>query len=250
MTNPNYGSGPSRPVAPTPPPPAYATPPPADGTQIDAQPDATSAKDKAADIAESGKPAATDVARTAGGAGKDVAHETKQQATDLVAKTKTQVSEQVVAQKSAFVENLRSLGDQLAAMTDHVDESGTAIDLATKARDQTRGAADWLDGHEPDEVLEHLRRLGREHPGKFLTGALIAGVAAGRLTRGVVAEHTGDSPAGNSETGASPTIPPTGSASAAAPAAGPARHEASTFGAPGLDAAGTGGFSSGGSARP
>ena len=75
-------------------------------------------------------------------------------------------------------------------MTDHVEESGTAVDVASKARDQAHGAADWLDNHEPSQVIDELRTLGRQQPGKFLLGALLAGVVAGRLTRGVVAVHT------------------------------------------------------------
>jgi len=41
--------------------------------------------------------------------------------------------------------------------------------------------------------LEQVRRVGRERPGAFLLTAALAGVVAGRLTRGVVATHTDDS---------------------------------------------------------
>jgi hypothetical protein len=152
-----------------------------------------SAKQRAADAAQVGKDAAGDVATTATNAAKDVAQQTSVQARDLLGKTKTQVSEQVGTQQSAVVENLRSLGDQLAEMTDHVEHRGTAVDLATQARDRVRGAADWLDGRDPGEVLDELRKFGRNKPGAFLLGSAVAGVVAGRLTRGVVAVHTNDS---------------------------------------------------------
>jgi len=158
----------------------------------------TSAKDQAKDVAQTGKQAAGEVAQTATNAAKDVAGETKERAADLYAQTKSQLGDQVVSQKGALVEGLRSLGDQLAAMTDHVEESGTAVDVASKARDQARTAAEWLDSHEPNQVVDELRSLGRQQPGRFLLGALLAGVVAGRLTRGVVAVHTDDSDEGTS----------------------------------------------------
>lgn len=151
-----------------------------------------SAKDQAKDIAQTGKQAAGEVAHTAVDAAKDVASETKDRASDLYAQTKSQLGDQVVSQKGAVVEGLRSLVDQLSAMTDDVHEGGTAVDVASKARDQARSAADWLDGHEPSQIVDELRTLGRQQPGRFLLGALVAGVVAGRLTRGVVAVHTDD----------------------------------------------------------
>lgn len=148
-------------------------------------------------VAQQGKQAAAEVASTATDGAKDVAQQTAAQARDLMGKTRTQLREQVEVQQQAAVETLRSLGDQLAEMTDHVNERGTAIDLATQARDRARSAADWLDGREPDDLLDELRKAGRNRPGAFLLTAALAGVLAGRLTRGVVAEHTDDTgPAG------------------------------------------------------
>jgi hypothetical protein len=158
--------------------------------------DSQSAKDKAVEVAQSGKQAVGEVAQTASNAAKDIAHETKRQASDLVGQTRDQLGEQVTVQQSSLVDTLRSLGDQLAAMTDDVQADGTAVDVATKARDKARGAADWLDGREPSEVLDEIRRFGRERPAVFLVGATLAGVVAGRLTRGAVAVHADDSSSG------------------------------------------------------
>jgi hypothetical protein len=151
---------------------------------------AVQAKDAAAGVAEHGKQAAQDVAQTGKQAAQDVAQQTKKQAGDLLGQTRTQLTEQIEAQQGALVDTLRSLADQLGSMTEHTDESGTAVDLASQARDRARSAADWLNHREPNEVLDEVRRLGRERPGAFLLGAAVAGMVAGRLTRGVVAEHT------------------------------------------------------------
>ena len=43
--------------------------------------------------------------------------------------------------------------------------------------------ADWLDRREPGQALDDVRNFARRHPGAFLTGAAIAGVVVGRLTR-------------------------------------------------------------------
>ncbi|MBO1756494.1 hypothetical protein [Allobranchiibius sp. CTAmp26] len=148
------------------------------------------AKDAAADVAGHGQQAAADVARTGQQAAGQVAGEAKDRASDLLGKTKIQVNEQVEVQRTSAVQTLRDLGEQLAAMTDHVEQQGTAIDAATTARDRVRGAADWLDQRDGAQVLHEVRQFGRQRPGTFLGLAALAGVVAGRLTRGVVAEHT------------------------------------------------------------
>lgn len=156
--------------------------------------DSTSAKQKASEAAQTGRQAAGEVAQTASGAAKDVAHETGKQARELLGKTRQQVSEQAGEQQGAVVDNLRSIVDQLSAMTSNVDSDneGVAVELAVQARDRARDAADWLDGREPSAVLDELRNFGRQRPGAFLLGAAVAGVVAGRLTRGVAAVHTED----------------------------------------------------------
>jgi hypothetical protein len=176
--------------------------------------DDASAKDKAADVAQSGKQAAGEVAQTASIAAKDVAQETKRQASDLLGKTRDQLTEQVSAQQSSLVDTLRALGEQLGAMTEDVHEDGTAVDVATKARDKARGAADWLDHRDPSEVLDEIRRFGRDRPAVFLLGATLAGVAAGRLTRGVVAAHADNRPDDSSGGSADPSGGIAGSADA------------------------------------
>jgi uncharacterized membrane protein YccC len=172
---------------PTPLPPAdRPSPAPSDG-KPDVQ-NLSEAKDKAADAAQAGKQAVSDVAGTATDAAKDVAQQASEQAKDLVGKTRSQLSEQASAQQHSLVETLRDLGDQLAGMAD-TDKDGTAVELVTQARDYARNAADWLDQREPSQVVDELRDLGRRRPGAFLFGSAMAGVLAGRLTRGVAAVH-------------------------------------------------------------
>lgn len=176
-----------------------------------AQAQASQAKDAAADVASSGKQAAADVAATGKQAAADTLDQTKQQAGDLLGKTRDQVNEQVEVQKSSTVQTLRALGDQLASMTEHTDQDGTAVDVAARLRDRARSAADWLDHRDPNQVLDEVRQFGSERPGAFLFGAAVAGIVAGRLTRGVVDVHRKDSDTS------------TGAAASGRPA--PGRHE-------------------------
>lgn len=171
-----------------------------------AQQAAGQAKDAAADVAGHGQQAATDVAKTGQQAAGQVAGEAKKQASDLIGKTREQVREQVETGRTSAVASLRDLGEQLAAMTDGVDQEGTAIEAAATARDRVREAADWLEARDQDQILEQVRRVGRQRPGMFLLTAALAGVVAGRLTRGVVATHT-DTDTGGSGTDGGPGQP-------------------------------------------
>jgi hypothetical protein len=149
-------------------------------------------KDKAVDAAEAGKQAVGDVAQTAAEKAKDVAQETSRQARDLLGDARSQLTEQAGNQHRHLVDSLRSLGDELDSMVSNSDQSGPATQLTSQARDRVHGAADWLDGREPGDLVDELRSLARRRPAAFLVGAALAGVVAGRLTRGVVAGHAED----------------------------------------------------------
>lgn len=166
---------------------------PGQSTTEQAQQTAGAAKDAAAEVAGHGQQAAADVAATGQQAAGQVAGEAKKQASDLIGKTRAEIREQVEAGRTTAVESLRDLGDQLGAMTEHADQQGTAIEATATARDRVKQAADWLEQRDGDQILEQVRRVGRERPGAFLLTAALAGVVAGRLTRGVVATHTDDS---------------------------------------------------------
>lgn len=167
-------------------------PTPGYGTLPSDQQDSPSMKDKASDTADAAKGAAGDVAQTASEKAKDVADEAKRQARDLVGEARQQVGSQVGNQHQNLVTNLRSLADELSRMAAASDQQGLASDLVGQAGDRARGAADWLGGRQPGDLLDEVRSFARRRPGTFLVGALVAGVAVGRLTRGAVAAHSDD----------------------------------------------------------
>jgi hypothetical protein len=157
-----------------------------------------SMKDKASDAAGAAKQAGSDVAATAADKAKDVAAETKRQARDLVSEARGQVSGQLGDQHKNLVSNLRSLADELGNMSNASEQPGVASELVSQAGDRANGVADWLDSREPSQLLDDVRSFARQRPAVFLAGALVAGLAVGRLTRGVVASHTEDSGSGSS----------------------------------------------------
>ncbi len=155
-----------------------------------------SAKDKAMESAQAGKQAAGDVAQTAVNKAQDVVGEGKAQARDLVGEARDQLRGHAGEQQRNAVSSLRSFADELHSMArsgqQSDQQSGVATDLVSKTADRAHGAASWLDGREPEDLVDELRRFARRRPGAFLAGAVVAGVLAGRLTRGAVAAHTDD----------------------------------------------------------
>lgn len=181
------------PTTPPPTPPATPTTPitPA-GTQAGQQPD-PSLKGKAADTADAAKQAAGDVGQTAADKAKEVAGEAQRQARDLVGEARDQVNGQVSEQHRNLVGNLHSLADEFGRMAKASDQPGLASELVGQAGERARGAADWIGNRQPGELVDEVRSFARRRPGAFLLGAVVAGVAVGRLTRGVVAAHSDDS---------------------------------------------------------
>lgn len=139
---------------------------------------------------EAGKQAGSQVAHTAADKAKDVAQETTRQARDLVGEAREQLRSQAGTQQASVVSNLRRLGDELNGMSSSSEQPGLATELAGQAKDRVNSVADWLDSREPGDLVDEVRRFARRRPGAFLLGAVVAGIAAGRLTRGVAAAHS------------------------------------------------------------
>lgn len=153
-----------------------------------------SMKDKAAEAMEQGRDSAGQVAGTATEQAQQVKDEAVRQARDLLGEARQHVGQQVSGQHRNLIDNLRSLSAELGSMVDRSDGSGPATDLVTQARQRVDGAANWLDAREPGQLVDEVKNFARQRPGTFLLGALAAGMVAGRLTRGVVAAHTDESP--------------------------------------------------------
>ena len=140
------------------------------------------AKQTASTAADEGK----HVAGVAAGEVKGVASEAVGQARgvvdDAVGQVRGQLDDQGRQQKDRLSGTLATFGDDLGRMAE--GGSGLAADLAHELADRTRSWSRHLDGREPTELLDDVRRFARQRPGTFLLGALAAGVVVGRLVRG------------------------------------------------------------------
>lgn len=151
------------------------------------QPTARVARDEAADVAQSAREAGASVTGTAAEQARNVVEETRRQAGDLLGETRSQVRGQAHAQQRKAAQSLHTLASQLNDMAVNSGDSGMAAQLAAEASNRVHSVASWLDQREPGDLLDDVRDFARRRPGTFLLGAAVAGVLAGRMTRGVAA---------------------------------------------------------------
>lgn len=172
------------------------------------------AKQSGTEVASHATDQAKNVAGTAGDQAKEVAgHATEQakqvagtaadQARNLLGEAQSRLHEEASTQSEKAVSSLRALVDELGAMTRHDGPSGPATELASRGKQYAQDAADYLEGKQPGDLFSDLRGLAGRRPGAFLVGALLAGVAAGRLTRGMVAASGGPNPSPSLPSGSS-----------------------------------------------
>jgi len=152
------------------------------------------AKERAQETKETAKQATSEVAQTATEKAKEVADETKRQARNLVGETREHLTGQVQQQHQNLVDQLRSLAGEFSSMANGTStgQGGVANELVTQAGDRAQQVVSWLENREPADLINEVRRFARQRPGAFLAGAAIAGIVAGRLTRGAVAAHQED----------------------------------------------------------
>jgi hypothetical protein len=183
----------------------------------------SSASGQPPQIGSAAKEQGKHVASTAADQVGNVASESATQARDLLHEAQAQVRDQAGTQKDRAAGGLRTLGDELRSMSDRTAEGsqqGLASDLARQAATKVHDLAAWLDAREPGDILEEVRDLARRKPGTFLLGAAVAGLVAGRLTRGAVDAKRDDNAADGVELrssvpAATPPVPMTDQAPAA-----------------------------------
>lgn len=164
------------------------------------------AKEQTRSVGEDAKDGGRHVAHVAKEETRSVAEDAKDQARDLWEQTRSELSDQAGQQQRRVAEGLRALGEELSSMAHGSDQQGLASDLAGRGADRAHRLAEYLDGRDPGALLEEVRRFARRRPGTFLAVAAGVGVAAGRLSRGMVPERHDDEPARRTGTyGAAPS---------------------------------------------
>ena len=159
------------------------------------------AKGTVKDVAGTARGEACQVADTAVTSGKAVAEtartrvgnleaKTKQQAASLLDTVRSEVGQQAGTQQQRIAEAVRNLSTELDGMASSSQESGPLTDLARQASRKGGEIAEWLQVREPADVLDSVRSYARRRPGTFLVLCGLAGVVAGRITRGTVTTRT------------------------------------------------------------
>jgi hypothetical protein len=151
------------------------------------------AREQASQVGQTVSAAGGQVAQTTKEQAQNVVGEAKRQARDLVGEARTQVSSQAGGQKDRAVQGLHALGDELDRMTEQGGQSGVATEVARQVSTRVHDVARYLENREPEDLLDEVRAYARRRPVVFLTGAALAGVVAGRLTRGLASGGSGSS---------------------------------------------------------
>lgn len=145
------------------------------------------ARDEATDVAQHARQAGGQVTQTATDQARQVAAETSRQVRDLLGEAQGEVRDQLSAQQRTGAKQLHSVADELGQMAASGGQAGMATEFARQAAGRLHDAASWLEQREPADLLDEVRKFARRRPGTFLIGAALAGLAAGRLTRGLAA---------------------------------------------------------------
>ncbi len=165
----------------TPPQPGESPPPLSAGEQGTAE----VVKDQTADLSRSGIQAGKHTADVAREQASGVAAEAGRQGKDLLRQAQDQLAEQAAQGQQRLAAELLSLSEELSSMADGSGQGGVAADLARHVASRARAAGQWLDDRRPAQVMEEVQSFARRRPGVFVALAAAAGLAAGRLTRGV-----------------------------------------------------------------
>jgi hypothetical protein len=163
---------------------------------------AATAKDEAAGVKDQAVQSGAQVAATAKEQGSQVVAEAANQARDLLGEVRGQATSQAVAQKDRAAGGLREIANELESMVNGQGaQGGVASELARQASSRVHEVATWIESREPADLLDEVKSFARRRPGTFLIGAAIAGVLAGRATRGgVAAAHESSSTSGTTGT--------------------------------------------------
>jgi hypothetical protein len=165
---------------------------------------ASDAKEQAKETATAAVAKTGEVAGTATEGARQVASEATRQAGELTKEAAAQVRslaseatgqlrEQAGQQTQRAASGLRSLSEQVRALSDgRPEEAGAAGDYVRQAGDKLQDVAQRLDEGGLDGLFEDLQGFARRRPGLFLIGAAAAGFAAGRVLRGAQAAGSDD----------------------------------------------------------
>ncbi len=173
----------------------------ASAAKVQRQRVATAAKDQGRQVAQSTAGQATEVARTAKEQAADVAEQASAQARGLLEETRSRVEEQATTGADKVAANLRRIGEEAMALAEGRPEEASMVrgyveragGMFLQAAERAQEVAEDVQSRGLGGLLADAQRFIRSHPGAFLFGAAVAGVAAGRAARSASGQDDGAS---------------------------------------------------------
>ncbi|WP_406840505.1 hypothetical protein ACICHK_37925 [Streptomyces sp. AHU1] len=129
------------------------------------------------------KQAASQVAGTAAEQAKTVVGEARQQAGNALGDLRGRAMEEADGQARRAAGVLRQWAQDLSGLAEHAQGDSPARHLAAQAADRGHRTADYLDKQGVEGLVSDLQNFARRRPGAFLGGAVLAGLAVGRLAK-------------------------------------------------------------------
>src|SRR3954451_4351269 len=156
----------------------------------------------------------TERAGAAAEGAKDVVGEAANQARNLGDEAKASVNTRSVEQRDRAADGLRSLSSQFQRMARQSSnpampgqsDNSTATKVVDEVARRTNAFADYLQDHEPDQLLEEVRGYARRHPGMFIGVAAGLGLVIGRATRAMTSSASSNNGASSGNQAYSPTV--------------------------------------------
>ncbi|RRS01801.1 hypothetical protein [Glycomyces terrestris] len=196
----------------------------ADRGPADVEETAAVARERGSEVAHSAADEVKHVARTAREEARQLSEEAKAEVRHIADDARAQLRAQAEAQTERVTESMRRFGDQLGALADgRTEDAGPLAGYAGAAADELRRAAERVRDGGLDGVLDDTRRFARRRPALFLTAAVVAGFAAGRLLRGGKDAH--DEHRGSGGTGDTSVTDEASSGAGAGLYTGPPQYE-------------------------
>lgn len=142
---------------------------------------AETAKEETSATADQAKQAVGEVTTTAAEQARAVAGEARRQAGSAVQDLRSRAMEEAEGQTRRAAGVLRQWAQDLSELAEKADGDSPARSLVTQVADRGHQAADYVDKQGVEGIADDLQRFARRRPGLFLGGALLAGLAVGRL---------------------------------------------------------------------
>jgi gas vesicle protein len=146
------------------------------------------AKEEAGKVKDTALEAGQNVAGVAKQEAGNVVAEGGRQAKNLLQQFRGEVQSQASTQQSRLAEVVHGFAKELGSMASGSDQDGPLTDIVHQASRKGGEIGHWLESHEPSDLVAELKRFARRRPGTFLAAAVVAGVLAGRLGRGLAAD--------------------------------------------------------------